>query len=74
VQRIGEYDNSFVLPSRRRFMEHFAAGEADAAVAEMEACLKRLQRSYMSRIQAAEGVSATKAAPRARRSPPAAQR
>jgi Transcriptional regulators len=43
-------------------------------LAEMEACLKRLQRSYMSRIQAAEAVSATKAAPRARRSPPAAQR
>ena len=74
VQRIGEYDNSFVLPSRRRFMEHFAAGDAEAAVAEMEACLKRLQRSYMSRIQAAEAVSANKTAPRGRRSPPAAQR
>jgi DNA-binding FadR family transcriptional regulator len=74
VQRIGEYDNSFVLPSRRRFMEHFTAGDAEAAVAEMEACLKRLQRSYMSRIQAAEGVSAAKAAPRGRRAPPATQR
>ncbi|WP_439358552.1 FadR/GntR family transcriptional regulator [Bradyrhizobium sp. DASA03007] len=74
VQRIGEYDNSFVLPSRRRFMEHFAAGDADAAVAEMESCLKRLQRSYMSRIQAAEGAAAAKTASRARRSPPAAQR
>lgn len=71
VQRIGEYDNSFVLPSRRRFMEHFAAGDADAAVAEMETCLKRLQRSYMSRIQATEGASVTKAASRTRRSPPA---
>jgi GntR family transcriptional regulator, transcriptional repressor for pyruvate dehydrogenase complex len=38
----------------------------------MESCLKRLQRSYMSRIQAAEGASA-KSASRARRSPPAAR-
>ncbi|WP_322516800.1 FCD domain-containing protein [Rhodopseudomonas palustris] len=74
VQRIGDYDNSFVLPSRRRFMEHFAAGDADAAVAEMEACLKRLQRSYMSRIQAGEGASTPKAAPRVRRAPPASRR
>ena len=69
VQRIGDYDNSYVLPSRRRFMEHFAAGDAEAAVAEMESCLKRLQRSYMSRIQAAEGGPAPKAAPRAKRTP-----
>lgn len=50
VQSIGNYDNAFVFPSRRRFMTHLAARDADAAVAEMEACLKRLQRTYLSRI------------------------
>jgi hypothetical protein len=40
-----------VLPSRRRFIAHLAAGEADAAVAEMEASFKRLQRSYLSRLK-----------------------
>lgn len=55
VQRIGEYDNNFVLPSRRRFMKLFSEGNADAAAAEMETCLKRLQRSYLSRIEADRG-------------------
>ena len=50
VDRIGDYDNDFVLPSRRRFMKHMAARDAAAAVAEMEASLKRLQRSYLSQI------------------------
>lgn len=67
VQRIGEDDNSFVLPSRRRFMKHFAAGDAEGAVAEMESCLKRLQRGYMSRIQP-KGVAGA-AVPRGRRRP-----
>lgn len=51
VGKIGEYPNSFVLPSRRRFMKHFVARDADAAVAEMEASLKRLQRYYLSRVE-----------------------
>ena len=51
ISKIGSYDNAYVLPSRVRFMKHFAAGDADAAVAEMELCLKKLQRSYMSRIE-----------------------
>ncbi len=50
VVTIGDYDNSFVLASRRRFMKHFTAGDAEAAVAEMEASLKRLQRTYLSII------------------------
>ena len=49
ISRIGSFENSFVLPSRRRFMKHFVAGDADAAVAEMESCLKRLQQNYLSR-------------------------
>src|SRR4029453_137510 len=48
ISKIGEYDNAFVLPSRVRFMKHLTEG--DAAVAEMELCLKRLQRNYLSRI------------------------
>jgi DNA-binding FadR family transcriptional regulator len=51
ISKIGNYDNAYVLPSRVRFMKHFSAGDADAAVAEMEQCLKKLQRSYMSRIE-----------------------
>lgn len=51
VGKIGDYENAFVLPSRRRFVKHMAEGDADAAVAEMEACLKRLQKSYLSRIE-----------------------
>jgi DNA-binding FadR family transcriptional regulator len=51
ISKIGDYDNAFVLPSRVRFMKHLSAGDADAAVAEMELCLKRLQRNYMSRIE-----------------------
>ena len=51
VSKIGDYENAFVLPSRRRFVKHLTDGDANAAVAEMEACLKRLQRSYLSRIE-----------------------
>ena len=51
IGKIGSYDNAFVLPSRRRFMKHFTDGDAAAAVAEMESCLKRLQRNYLSRIE-----------------------
>lgn len=53
LQTIGDYENAFVPPSRKRFLKHMAAGDADAAVAEMEAMLKRLQRNYLSRVPAA---------------------
>jgi DNA-binding FadR family transcriptional regulator len=48
VQSIGEFDNSFVPPSRKRVIRLMEKGDAEGAVAEMEASLKRLQRSYLS--------------------------
>jgi GntR family transcriptional repressor for pyruvate dehydrogenase complex len=51
VTTIGFYENKFVIPSRRRFMKHMENGDADAAVAEMENSLKRLQRGYLSKIE-----------------------
>jgi GntR family transcriptional repressor for pyruvate dehydrogenase complex len=53
IRTIGQSDNSFVFPSRRRFMKHMENRNAEAAVAEMEASLKRLQQSYLSRVDAA---------------------
>lgn len=50
LHTIGPYDNTFVTPSRRRFMKYFAARDIDAAVAEMEALLKKLEKSYLSRV------------------------
>jgi len=52
VTKIGYYDNTFVVPSRRRFMKHLVEGDANAAIAEMETSLKRLQRTYLSLIEA----------------------
>lgn len=48
IARIGPSDNSFVLPSRRRFMKHLRARDADAAVAEMTKVLRRLQSNYLT--------------------------
>ena len=45
---IGPTENPYVLPSRKRFMRHMAARDADAAVAEMELHLKRLHKRYLS--------------------------
>jgi GntR family transcriptional regulator, transcriptional repressor for pyruvate dehydrogenase complex len=42
--------NEYVLPSRRRFMVHFEARDADAAVEEMERHLKRVNRNYLARL------------------------
>ncbi len=50
LQTLGEYENTFVLPSRKRFLKHMAAGDAEAAMTEMESMLKRLQRNYLSRV------------------------
>ena len=52
VRSIGDYQNAYVLPSRRRFMKHMEEGNVEAAVAEMESSLKRLQRSYLSKVEA----------------------
>ena len=51
IDNIGEYRNTFVLPSRRRFLKHLEEGDVEGAVLEMETSLKRLQRSYLSRIE-----------------------
>lgn len=50
IQSIGEYENTFVVPSRKRFIKHLEEGNTDAAVAEMETSLKRLERGYLSRM------------------------
>lgn len=55
IRQIGQQANTYVLPSRRRFMKHLEAGDAEAAVAEMERSLKRLQRSYLSRVASPGG-------------------
>jgi GntR family transcriptional regulator, transcriptional repressor for pyruvate dehydrogenase complex len=64
LHTLGPYDNTAVTPSRRRFMQHFAAREVDAAVAEMDSLLRRLEEHYLSRV----GVLQPQAAP-----PPHAQ-
>ncbi|HXW83752.1 MAG TPA: FadR/GntR family transcriptional regulator [Candidatus Binataceae bacterium] len=51
IRAIGQQRNPWVLPSRRRFMKHFAAGESDAAVAEMEQHLERLNRFYLALVK-----------------------
>jgi hypothetical protein len=58
IQTLGEYENAFVLPSRKRFMKHMHEGDADAAVAEMEANLKRLQKGYLSHVDDATAPAA----------------
>lgn len=48
IAAIGPRDNAYVLPSRRRFMRHMEARDADRAVAEMERHLRRLNRAYLT--------------------------
>jgi DNA-binding FadR family transcriptional regulator len=47
IARIGPSDNSFILPSRRRFLKHLRARDAAAAVAEMKKALARLHSQYL---------------------------
>ncbi len=65
IRTIGPYENAFVLPSRRRFLKHMMNRDAEAAVAEMEASLKRLQRNYLSRVDLMPEPADSDAAPRA---------
>ncbi len=51
IRAIGQKRNPWVIPSRRRFMKHFEAGESDAAVTEMEQHLERLNRHYLSLLK-----------------------
>lgn len=48
VFSIGNYENAFVIPSRQRFMKCMEARDVEGSVSEMEASLKRLQKSYLS--------------------------
>ena len=59
IRSIGEIENTYTLPSRRRFMKHLEEGNVDAAVAEMETMLKRLEKAYLSRLQPLPAASAT---------------
>lgn len=61
INSIGDYSNVFVLPSRRRFMKHMEEGNVGAAVEEMETSLKRLQRSYLSRVEGKADAAAAAA-------------
>ena len=47
VKTIGPSDNPYTLPSRKRLLKHLRARDADAAVAEMNKFLERLQANYM---------------------------
>jgi GntR family transcriptional repressor for pyruvate dehydrogenase complex len=65
IRTLPPYDNNSVSPSRRRFLKHFAAKDADAAVSEMELHLRRLQKKYLSQVKVPEikSVSDAKSAP-----------
>lgn len=52
VRQLGQQENAYVLPSRRRLLRHLRARDAEAAVREMTSHLKRLQRAYLSRLKA----------------------
>lgn len=57
VLTFGPTENDTVLRSRRRLMKHLRAGDADAAVAEVEKSLKRLHKMWLSaRYEGARSV------------------
>ncbi|MEO8655830.1 MAG: FCD domain-containing protein [Ramlibacter sp.] len=53
ISQIGQQENPYTVPSRRRLMKHLRERDADRAVAEMTQHLKRLQRTYLSRVDGA---------------------
>jgi DNA-binding FadR family transcriptional regulator len=61
IAQIGPSDNSFILPSRRRFMKLMRARDADGAVVEMKKALTRLQTKYMDEWSAKVASAARKA-------------
>lgn len=69
IDSIGEYENAFVLPSRKRFMKFMEKPDVEGAVAEMEASLKRLQRGYLSHAKHAAVVAAAGLPPAAKAAP-----
>lgn len=72
VRSIGDQHNPYTVPSRKRFLKHMEEGHADAAVAEMEGMLKRLERAYLSRVQLPAAARTQAPAPAARRRAPKA--
>lgn len=48
IKRIGPSDNPFVLPSRRRLLQHLRQREENKAVAEIVTSLTRLQDKYLA--------------------------
>ena len=63
IAQIGPSDNTFVLPSRRRFMKHLRARNDTAAAAEMAKTLARLQTRYMDQWSARSGAADSQAKP-----------
>jgi DNA-binding FadR family transcriptional regulator len=67
IRAIGQKQNPWVLPSRRRFMKHFEARDSDVAVREMEQHLHRLNRHYLSLLKeknrAADGKRSNRRSP-----------
>lgn len=49
IEKIGPRDNPYTLPSRKRFMKHLKARDAEAAVLEMARHLRRLHTDYLTR-------------------------
>jgi GntR family transcriptional regulator, transcriptional repressor for pyruvate dehydrogenase complex len=61
IRAIGQTRNPWVLPSRRRFMKHFAAHDSDGAVAEMKQHLEGLNRYYLSLVKVKDRAEAANA-------------
>jgi GntR family transcriptional regulator, transcriptional repressor for pyruvate dehydrogenase complex len=51
IRAIGQQQNPWVMPSRRRFIRHFEARDREAAMAEMEQHLEQLNRHYLSLVK-----------------------
>ena len=49
IEKIGPQENPYTLPSRRRFLRHLKARDAEKAVAEMAKHLRRLHDDYLAR-------------------------
>jgi GntR family transcriptional regulator, transcriptional repressor for pyruvate dehydrogenase complex len=61
IRAIGQKENPWVMPSRRRFIRHFEARDREAAMAEMEQHLEQLNRHYLSLMKEKGRDAATNA-------------
>lgn len=58
INTLGPYgDDDYVFRSRRKFIRYLKERDVDAAVAEMEKSLLRLQRQYLSRAEDIENIA-----------------